>query len=185
MLCKVARNAGRLIDDQHFAAALLFGLLDPPLDVPHGIEILGQLRPVARRQAKLKPLCLLRNRVENAAVAADAGEARGRVGTRGGSKEPLEHRARIGFHRQRCRRAAPRDGVGVRTCVGPVAGAQQLHRFERELERGELRVLRQVLRRNLVGRHACLNVGGGGAFDVHAGQEGGCAPRMIASALAG
>ena len=48
--------------------ALLLGRLDPPLDVAHRVEILDQLRAVARPEPALEPSHLLGHRVENAAV---------------------------------------------------------------------------------------------------------------------
>ena len=69
------------------------------------------------------------------------------------AEQPFEHRARIVFHRQRRGRAAPRDRVGVGAAEADVA-RPGLPRFERELERGELRLLAELRRHHLVDRDA-------------------------------
>jgi hypothetical protein len=183
VLAEVARDTGRLVDDQHIPVALFLGLLDAPLDVPHRFEIFRELRAIARRKTKLEPRDLVGHGIEDAAVASQPRQPRGRVGAGRGPKQPLEQRAWIVFHGQRRRRRAPRDCVRIGARVRPVAGAKQLHRFERELEGRQLRLLPEVLGGDLIYGHPGLHIRRGGALDVHSGQEGGCAARMITAAF--
>ena len=138
--------------------ALRFGLLDAPLDVADRVEVLGQLR---RDRAAPSPRCSrptsIGHRVEDAAVLLRCAPRRDRrVGGAAVAEQPLEHRARVVLHRQRRRRAAPGDRVGVGAAVAGVARRRRTRVDSmRQLERGELRVAGRVaLASDLIHRHA-------------------------------
>ena len=98
----------------------------------------------------LRLLAPLGNRVQHARPLAQPRDAGRRIGAAAVAEHPLEQDARVVFHRQRLGRRPPRDGVGVHAAEPGVAGAAELGRVDRQLERRELRVAAQVTSRNLV-----------------------------------
>ena len=79
--------------------------------------------------------------------------AGGAIGAAAVAEQLLEDRARVELHRQRLRRAAPRQRVGVDAAEVAGAGAGVVGRIHRQLERGHLRVAGEVPRQQLVHRH--------------------------------
>ena len=134
VLLECVWNADWLFHDRHLAVTLLLGFLDTPLDVSDRIEILRELVLVASPKRSPEPVRFTGHKVEDAPVLADTCESRPHVGAICGAKQPLEHCTGVVFHRQRCRRRAPRDRVGVGTAVPLVACAQHFDRVDRELE---------------------------------------------------
>ena len=139
---------------------------------------------VGRPEPPLQPLHFLDERIEDAAIVLDAREARRLRRVVAVAEQPLEHRARLVLHRQRRRRVAPRQRVGVGAAVAGLARADQLVRVEAQLERRQLRVLAERLRGDLVHRHAGADVGAFGLLRVHAGEERRRGAHVIAGALA-
>ena len=92
------------------------------------------------------------------------------------AEEPVEHHARVGLHRQRRRRAAPREPVLVGAAETDVAGADAVdgvRPLQAELQRGQRRLLAHRVRENLIHRDAQLQAGAaGGRQRLDAGQEG-------------
>ena len=101
-----------------------------------------------------------------------AGLARRPVGAAAVAEERLEYRARIPLHRQRLRRAAPRDGVGVHAAQLAAAGAGVVRLVQGQLERRYLRLVRVVPGQQLVHRHVGDDLHLVAAAAVGAGQEG-------------
>ena len=184
VLLERVRDAGRLLDDRDLAVALPLGHLDAPLDVPHRVEILGQLALVAVAEAAADGVGLVGHEIEDAAVLAEPGQSRLDVRAVGGPEQALEHRARVVLHRQRRRRRAPSDGVRIGATVTLVARPEHLHRVDGELERRELRLVAEGAGGNLIHRDAGADVGALGLLDVHAGQPCRSGARVVSHALA-
>ena len=127
---KVAGMPRRLLDDRQLRGALLLGLLDAPLDVAHRLQVLGQLRAVAARPGRACSAATLvaspKSRMLRSCL--EPRQPRRRIGAVAAAEQPLEHRARVVLHRQRRRRRAPGDRVGVRAAVAGVARAQRCRR---------------------------------------------------------
>jgi hypothetical protein len=129
--------------------ALLLRILDALLDVAHRFEVFVEFHPVASAQRSREPAHFLRHRVEDAAGLADVRQPFSRGAAV--AEQPLEHDPRVVFHRQRRGRRPPGDRVRVLAAVAPVAGAcAHIARFEGQLERGELRLLPELLRDHLI-----------------------------------
>ena len=154
MIVEAVGHAGRMVDDRQLARALFFGAGNPALDVTDRVEIFHELHAVAGANRSAQALRFRDHRVEHAAILADARAPRLRRGAAAVPEQPLEDDARVAFGRERRVRAAPGDGVGIRTREADVAGARGLARFDSELERGELRVLSRFVRQDLVDRDA-------------------------------
>ena len=184
MLFKRPGDADWLLDDRYVAVTLLLGLLNPALDIPHGVEILRELQLVACAERPVESVRLVGHEVEDAAVLSDAGQPRLHVGAVGGAEQPLEHRARVVFHRQRCRRRAPGDRVHVGAAIALVARTEHLDRIDRQLERRQLCLLAVLLRHDLVQGGAGADVGALGLLHVHPGEPGGCRTRVVAHPFA-
>jgi hypothetical protein len=72
-------------------------------------------------------------------------------------QHPLEQDARIVFHRQRRRGASPGNRVRVRAAEADVARASEIPPLDRGLERGELCLLAEMPRDQLVDGDAGLD----------------------------
>ena len=116
-------------------------------------------------------------------IALDPIQPRPGVGAPGRPEQPLEDGARIVLDRQRRRRRAPRDRVRIGAARAAVAGAEHRVRFDPELERRQLRLLRELRRGDLIHRHRREHVGPRGDLERHAGQERAGGSRVIAAAL--
>ena len=166
------------------AAVLFLGELDAALDLAHVVEIFGYAIAVVRAQAALQMADLRGHRVQDAALALDAGQALGGVGSV--AKQAIEHHTRVDFHGQRRGGRAPRDGVGVGAAEADVAGADQAgHIFGGQFERRQRRVLADVRGGNLIHRGARANVLAFGALGMDAVQEDGGGASVVATAIAG
>ena len=108
-----------------------------------------------------------------------------RVALRRGARlaeQPLEHRARIDLHRQRRRRRAPGDRVGVGAAVSGRARADVAGEvLRRQFERREGRVLTDLRGHDLIDRDAGENVLGLRALRSHTGEPPCRADRVIAT----
>ena len=123
----------------------LLGLLDPALDVANGVEVLGEPAVVGRAErlaadgprpgrtesSMLRSLVHLREPLRGAVALPE---------------QAAEHFPRIGLDRQRRRRRPPRQRVHVGAAVAVVAVAHEVDRLERQLQRGQRRVLRRISR---------------------------------------
>ena len=97
--------------------------------------------------------------------------ARRPIGAAAAAEHPLEQDARIVLHRQRRRRSPPGDGVGVGAAEPDVARAGQVAAVDGHLQRGELRLVAERLRDQLIDRDAGLDLGGVGALRRDVGEE--------------
>ncbi len=95
--------------------------------------------------------------VEDALVGAAALRALGRRGA--DAEQRIEHRARVANHRQRLLGRRPADAVGVGAAVTVGAAAGLIDRLDRQLHRGDRRVLAELLRIQLIERRAGEHVG--------------------------
>src|SRR5207249_1524902 len=126
---------------------------------------------VARPDDAAEAADLRADEIEDALVALHASEARRLIRAAAGAEQPLEYRPRIVLDRQRRRRVAPRNRVRVRTARPAVAGPEHGVRFDAELEGGELRLLFQLARGDLIHGDRTVHVRPGGELERHAGQE--------------
>jgi hypothetical protein len=152
--------------------------LDAPLDLPHRIQVVGDLGAIARPQSRLEPLDVGGDRIQDAPVLARTLEP-----LRGGAavpEETLEHGTRIVLGRQRRRRRAPRQRVHVDAAVAVAAVADEIVLIEVHLQRRQRRVAADRFGRNLVGRDAVVDIGPGGVLRMDSGQPGARSPRVIA-----
>ena len=178
MLGVVGRNTHRLIDHGQLPRVLLFGLLDPALDVVHRLQVLLELRPVAGPHARVQAFDLLVHDVEDAPIAPDPGQPRGRVRASTRAEQAFEERPRVVIEGQRRGRRAP--GNRVRQCAArAVARPQHRRRLDAELEGAQLRLFAEALRRHLIHRRLGDDVGVGDGFERHARQEGTRRARMV------
>ncbi len=162
---------------------LLFGPLDAALDVADRLEILLELALVAGADPHAQTRQAAGDVVEHALLVFEPGHAGGRVGAVALAEQPLEDGARIDFRRQRAGRSTPRHrhvGAGV----AGVAVAGERLRLEAELERGQLRVFAEFLRRDLIGGDAEVEIGAAGLVRVDAGEERRRRARVVARAVA-
>ncbi len=173
-------NAGRMIDAGQFLAALLLGFLNPPFDVANRVEILDQLHAVALPERALQARDFVANGVEQAAVLPDAPLTHPWIGAAAVAEQPFEDGARIVLGRQRRARSEPGDRVGVGARKPHVARAGGLARFDRHLQRPELRERAHLPGQDLVHRDAGVEPGlAGRRRDV--GQEPRARFRMCAA----
>ena len=176
-----AHGTGEALGEVAFVG-LRLDPLNPAFDLADRVEILADAAPVAGPEPPLEPRHVLADRVENAAVFLQACEA-----LRGGAalaEQPFEDHARVVLHRQRGRRCAPRDGVGVDAAVAVVAVADDVAVLERDLQGRQRGVLTEPGRGDLVGGGAGADVRALGAPGVHAVQPHAAGPRMLAVAVA-
>src|SRR5262245_10919717 len=128
-----------MVQARKLLAALILRLLDAPLDVADRLEVLDELHAVALAERSLQVRDFIAHRIEQAAVPLYTSPPRRRIRTAAVAEETLEDRARVVLGGQGSTRAEPRDRVGVRAGEADVAGAGGFPRFDRQLERGELR----------------------------------------------
>ena len=186
VLAEGAGNAGRLLHrHRQVGQSLPLGHPDPALDVADGLGVLVELGPVARAERPAQPRQLVGHGVQDGAVLLHPRQPRRGVGGAAAPEQPLEDHPRVVLHRQRGRLAQPVQRVGVDATVAGVAGPERLLGVERQLEGGELRLLLQHPRRDLVHRDAGPDVGAGGLLRMHAGQERPGRAGVVAGPLAG
>ena len=107
-------------------------LLDATLDFAHRIKVFGRPGAIARPEARLQSLHVLRDRIENATVLSHL-----RATTLGGAafaKQPLEHDAWVILGRQRGCRRPPRNRIEVCAAVAVLTIADQIVDVDREFE---------------------------------------------------
>jgi hypothetical protein len=160
--------------------ALRVGPCDALLERADRLEILVQLRPVARTETAIQPLDLAHDRIENAGAPPHLSQAL--VGAAAVAEQPFEDDARVDFCRERHGRRAPRDGVRVEAVGAAVAGDGR-RAFECELERREPRVFAEHARRDLIsGRVEPDLEAGGPRPGMHAAQP--CRRRAVVVGIA-
>ena len=121
-----------------------------------------------RPSVPVQPREVLVDRVEDAAVLArERGALRVRAAV---AEQPLEHDARVVLRRQRRRRRAPRRACSsTRSCTRCRRCRRARSRSIDELERRQhASPCRCTRRRDLIGRHAVLDVRALGALGAHA-----------------
>ena len=82
-------------------------------------------------------------------------------------------------------RVGPADRVHVNAAVVVTAGTGCIHVLDAELNRGQGRVLAELVRIDLVDRCATADIGTLGLFRVRAGQEHSARPEMVCTFLFG
>ena len=127
---------------------------------------------------------LLRNRVEQALLLLRARRAVGRRARL--AEQPLEHHARVDFHRQRSGRRAPRNRVEVGTAEPGRAGADIPGEIlGRHFERRQRGLLADMLGHDLIDRRVRQHVLGFGPLRPDARQVAAHADGVIADLAAG
>ncbi len=149
--------------------ALLLCFLNPPFGVAERLEVVAQLRIVRRPERLLQLFHARGDRVENATVLAQPSFAHRGIRAIARSEQSLEYDARIVLRHQRQGRRAPRQRAAVCAAVADVARTHQAVVVGSQLQRRELRLLLERLRRNLVHRDAVLD-DAVRLLDVNAGQ---------------
>src|SRR5579862_649641 len=176
--------AGGALHVRKFARALLLRFLNAAFQIANGLEILIEFAAILRTEIALQSRYRDAKRIENAAVFPDPREARRAAGVVAVSEKALENSARVIFHGQRSRRIAPGEGIGVGAAIAGIAPADQLIRIEAQLERGELCLLAQFARGDLIHGDARADIRPFGFLGMNAGQEGRGRARVIAGAFA-
>ena len=166
VLLERRRHAGRHVGQRQVLAHARLGALNPPLDLAHVVEILRRAaagRPAADRFCSVATCPI----TESSRLRDSCRRAR-RSAPVPPSPNSFSNTSRGLF----CigsgsRRRLPRDRVAVGAAERRLAGE---HRFlDRQLERRQRRVLADVLRRDLVDRHAEMRLRA--ALGNRAGQE--------------
>ena len=160
-----------------------FRRLNAPLGLTHRVEVLIDSKLIVLAKGPLEAGHALERRVENALLLREARHPRSGVGALGCAEQPLEHGARVALARQRRALVAPGQRVGIHAAVTGIAGAERLVAVERQLEGRQLRFLAQVLRRDLIHRHAGPDIGALGLLDVGGRQPRRARPRVTADAV--
>ena len=160
-------------------------LLDLHLSLSQRGEILVHLAPVGRAEFCLQGARVVAHEIEDAAAAALAQRAARDEVRVVLDKEALEDQPRIEERRHRRVLVPPRDVVLVSARVAAVARASlPARRVAAQFQRGEARVLADLLRGDLVGGNADVDVRARRLARMHAGEEARICPRMIARAIA-
>src|SRR5215472_13740428 len=178
-------NARRLSNYRKFTVSLALGNLDSPLDVAHGIQISVQLAPIASPDNAPQASQFFRNRVEYAPVFPETPQSRFAFRAPGCTEQTLKNGAWVRLHRKRGVSVLPCQRGTVGTAITILALADQIVRLERELERGELRFLAEMPRRNLIHRDAHFEgrTHPGGLHGVRAREERRLRAGMVPVAL--
>src|SRR3989442_1472554 len=100
-----------MIDERQLLVALRLGNLDALLHAANGVEIFGELRPIALRERALQVRHFLADRVEHASLLAQPREPDSRIRAGAVAKQTLEHDARVVLRRKRRVLALPADRV--------------------------------------------------------------------------
>src|SRR6185436_808955 len=99
------------------------------------------------------------------------------------AKQPLERELRVVLGRERLVRRLPREVVFIRARITRIAFARLAHHVAGELERGEARLVADLVGDHLVDGHAGADVRARGLLDAHAREEGAARTRVIAGAI--
>src|SRR5262245_45796109 len=153
-------------------------VLDAPLDLAHAVEVLAHAGGVARAESVLQLPDLADDRVENAPILGELPAAL--FSAEALSEQPLEDDARVGLHRQRGRRRAPRQRVHVAAGVTDIAAAHSREVFRGDLQRAKLGVVAEYVRGHLVDGLAAAHVRALCALRMHTRQPYRARARMIA-----
>ena len=112
------RHALRLLHRRQLDVALFLGFLNAPFDVTNRFGVFVDLDLILRSELPLEARQLLRHRIQNALVLPQPRFPRRALRAAAVAKQLLEHRPRVVLHRQRLRRAAPRDACACRRNSG-------------------------------------------------------------------
>ena len=159
MIFPARRDARGMIDERQLLIALRLGNLDALFDVANGVEVFGELRPIALRKNPLKARHFLADRIEHAALLAQPRAPRLWIRAGAVAEQALEDHTRVVLGGQRRVLTLPADGVRVRTREPGVAGARRLAGLDGELERRHLRQLACFLGEDLIHRNAGIEPG--------------------------
>ena len=131
--------AGRFSAGSGDSRRLPLGLLDPPLDLAHRVEVLA--RPSCDPPAPSRPCSrAMSSSTQSRMLAFRRSLGAARVGRAAVAEQPFEQHARIGFARQRRGRRRPRQVVLVHAGEAVVAVADLRDQVGAELERRNRRV---------------------------------------------
>ena len=182
VLGEVGRHAVGLVHARVDRDAFLLRLLELPLHFTNRRQVLVELPPVGGPERRLQLLGVAGDEVEDAAAVARAPIHFLGAEDHAGAEQPLEQHARIEDRRQRLGLAAPRQVVGVGAGVARIAVAGLPRVVHAELERGEARLVTDLVGDDLVAGDAGLDVDGG-LLDLDAGQVRPGAAAVIAGAV--
>ena len=166
---------------QRVAGVAPFGPLNPPLDLPHRVQILLDRAPVTQPQPPLDPADALGHRIEDAAVGLHLRQPRRDAATI--PEQPLEHHTGIPLVRQRSRGGAPGGRVLIGAAVAVLAVPDREVRVGGQLERPQRRVGAQDVGRVLVDCLADPDVGALGPLREHPAQPAAMRACVHAAAL--
>ena len=152
------RDAGGPLEERQLVGGLPVGDPQAPLHVAHALDVLVDPVAISRTNLAPQPDEGVEHGVEDAVVLREARAARGGAGARAFAEHPLEDQTRVVLHRQRRRRVAPRDGVGIDATVAAAALTRVADVLDGELERRELRLPAELPRHDLIHRHAAGDV---------------------------
>ena len=152
------------------------------LDLTNRGEVLVELPLIGRSEAPAQPAVSSvtkssRLRRSTWRRARASGAELGAV-----AEQPLEQRARIEHRRQRLRLVPPRQIVGVGARIAGVAVAGLAGVLEPHFERREARLAADLIRHQLVARHAGPDVADG-LLDLDAGEVRTAAAPVVAGAV--
>ena len=162
---------------------VLLRLLDLPLDLADRVLVLVQLAAVRRSEAGHQLAAPLRDDVQDAGpLAGPAGPGRRVEGVRV-AEEALESQPRVGLRGHGGGGGAPGDAVRVGAAVAGVAVAHRAGLLASQLEGRQPGLRGQGLGHDLVGGDPVPDVRARGLLGVHAGEEAGGGPRVVAGAV--
>ena len=182
---ELIRDAVGALEQRHLdGGALLFRLLNPPLDIADAVEVFVQLALVARTQSGLEARHIAAYEIEDTAVFFHPLQTSGRVGGFAVSEHPFKNGPRVDLHGIRHGGIAPRNRIRIRAAITAVASAGEIRFFKTNFERSELSFFAEFVRGDLVGRNVGMDIGALGFLRVNAGQPCGPRPRVVARAVA-
>ncbi len=162
---------------RQFGRCLLFGALDAGFDLTDVLEVLIEADAIAAAEAALERGDVSGHRVEDAAVLLHPPDAL--FHRAGPAEHALEDGARVGLERNRLRRRLPRDRVHVGAAVAGVTGADVAGEvLGGDLDRGEDRLLSDLVGDDLIERGPVPEILGLGALRGAARQPGAGADRV-------
>ena len=164
--------------------AVVARVSDTPLHLAHRVEIVAQLAAVARAQRRAQPRGVVEHEVEQAAVLPRPDGPHRRIGGVAVAEQPREYPARVVLVGQRRGGRAPGDGVAVGAAIAGIAAADHPHVLQPELQRRQRGLAADLLRQDLIDRHAVAYVGAARLLRVHAGQPARAGAGMVAGAVA-
>ena len=154
------------------------GFLDAALDVAHGIQVLAEARAIPGPDFPFKAGDVLAEPIEQTGAFAQCRHAIDDAAAF--AKQALEHNPGMRLGGQRRRRRGPGEIVLIDTGVTVVALADDLHEVHRQLQRGQLSLLADVLSGDLVHGRAEVIIRAFGQLRLGGAEECGIGSRMTA-----